>query len=72
MSKEDAISFQGKVVQALPNARFKVKLDNGHEVLGYTAGKIRQNKITITEGDTVTVEVSPYDLTRGRIIFRNS
>ena len=71
MSKESSISFQGRVIQSLPNARFKIKLENGHEVLGYTAGKIRQNKITITEGDNVTVEVSPYDLSKGRIIFRN-
>lgn len=72
MSKDGTISFQGLVIQALPNARFKLRLENGHEVLAYTSGKIRQNKISITEGDHVTVEVSPYDLSKGRIVFRNS
>jgi translation initiation factor IF-1 len=71
MSKEEAISMYGTVIQAMPNAMFKIQLDSGHEIVGYTSGKIRKNKITITEGDSVTVEMSPYDLSKGRITFRN-
>ena len=61
----------GKVTQALPNAQFRIELENGHEIIGHTSGKIRQNRITITEGDNVTVELTPYDLSKGRITFRN-
>ena len=71
MSKEDTISMTGTVTQALPNAKFRVELENGHEIIGHTSGKIRQNRITITEGDNVTVELTPYDLSKGRITFRN-
>jgi translation initiation factor IF-1 len=70
MAKEESIQVQGKVTQALANTQFKVKLDNGHEILAHIAGKIRKNFIRILPGDVVTVEISPYDLTRGRITFR--
>ena len=70
MAKEEAIMVQGKVTQSLANTQFKVKLDNGHEVLAHIAGKIRKNFIRILPGDIVTVAISPYDLTRGRITFR--
>jgi translation initiation factor IF-1 len=66
----NAITVTGKVVTALPNAMFTVELDNGHEVLGHLAGKMRKNFIRVLPGDRVTVELSPYDLTRGRITFR--
>lgn len=64
------IAVEGTVVEALPNAMFKVKLDNGHEVLAHASGKLRMNFIKILPGDKVTVELSPYDLSRGRIIWR--
>ncbi|NLY08360.1 MAG: translation initiation factor IF-1 [Tissierellia bacterium] len=70
MAKEDVIEVEGVVVDALPNAIFKVKLDNGHEILAHISGKLRMNYIRILEGDKVTVELSPYDLTRGRITWR--
>ena len=70
MSKEDSIEVQGKVVQALANTQFRVKLDNGHEIIAHIAGKIRKHFIRILPGDTVTVAISPYDLTKGRITFR--
>jgi translation initiation factor IF-1 len=70
MAKSDAIEVQGTVVEALPNAMFKVKLENGHEVLAHVSGKLRMNFIRILPGDKVTLELSPYDLTRGRIIWR--
>lgn len=70
MSKDDMIAVEGTVVEALPNAMFKVKLDNGHEVLAHASGKLRMNFIKILPGDKVTVELSPYDLSRGRIIWR--
>jgi translation initiation factor IF-1 len=70
MPKEESIQVQGKVTQALANTQFKVKLDNGHEILAHIAGKIRKNFIRILPGDVVTVEISPYDLSRGRITFR--
>ena len=70
MSKEDAIEFQGVVSELLPNAMFKVKLDNDHEVIAHTSGKMRKNRIRVLQGDNVTVEMTPYDLTKGRIIFR--
>ena len=71
MSKEDAIEFQGVVSELLPNAMFKVKLDNDHEVIAHTSGKMRKNRIRVLAGDRVTVEMTPYDLTKGRITFRN-
>lgn len=70
MAKEDSIEVQGKVTQALANTQFRVKLDNGHEVIAHIAGKIRKHFIRILPGDTVTVAISPYDLTKGRITFR--
>ena len=70
MSKEDVIEVEGIVSDALPNAMFKVKLDNGHEVLAHISGKLRQNYIKILPGDKVTMELSPYDLSRGRITWR--
>ena len=71
MSKEDAIEFQGVVSELLPNAMFKVKLDNDHEVITHTSGKMRKNRIRVLAGDRVTVEMTPYDLTKGRITFRS-
>ena len=71
MSKEDAIEFQGVVSELLPNAMFKVKLDNDHEVIAHTSGKMRKNRIRVLGGDRVTVEMTPYDLTKGRITFRS-
>ena len=68
--KDDKIEVEGTVIDALPNAMFKVKLDNGHEVLAHISGKMRMNYITILLGDKVQVELSPYDLTRGRITYR--
>ncbi len=70
MAKEDVIEVEGIVVDALPNAMFKVKLENGHEVLAHISGKLRQNYIKILPGDRVTLELSPYDLSRGRITWR--
>jgi translation initiation factor IF-1 len=70
LPKKDAIEVEGEVVLPLPNAMFKVRLENGHEVLAHISGKLRQNFIRILPGDTVRVELSPYDLTRGRITYR--
>lgn len=70
MGKEEAITVEGKVVEALPNAMFRVELDNGHKVLAHVSGKMRMHFIRILPGDRVTVELSPYDLSRGRITFR--
>ncbi len=70
MSKEDGIEMQGEVVENLPNATFRVKLDNGHVVLGHISGKMRMHYIRILPGDKVTVQLTPYDLTKGRIVFR--
>jgi translation initiation factor IF-1 len=70
MSKEDVIEMQGEIVETLPNATFHVKLENGHVVLAHISGKMRMNYIRILPGDKVTVELTPYDLTRGRIVFR--
>ncbi|MCE2806398.1 MAG: translation initiation factor IF-1 [Gemmataceae bacterium] len=70
MAKEEAILMQGKVTSALPNTQFRVKLDNGHELLAHIAGKIRKNFIKILPGDVVTVAISPYDLSKGRITYR--
>ena len=70
MSKDQPFEVQGKVVEALPNTQFRVVLDNGHTLLAHVAGKIRKNLIRIIPGDRVNVEISPYDLTKGRIVFR--
>ena len=70
MAKQDLLEFKGKVTELLPNAMFRVKLENDHEVLAHTSGKLRKNRIRILTGDNVLVEVTPYDLTKGRIIFR--
>lgn len=67
MSKEETIQLQGEIVETLPNATFKVKLENGHIVLGYISGKMRMNYIRILPGDKVTVDMTPYDLSKGRI-----
>lgn len=71
MSKEELIEVEGIVTEALPNTTFKVELENGHEILAHISGKLRMNYIRILPGDKVTVEMSPYDLTRGRITWRN-
>ncbi len=70
MSKQDLLEFKGKVIDLLPNAMFRVQLENGHLVTAHTAGKLRKNRIRVLQGDAVTVEMTPYDLTKGRIIFR--
>jgi len=71
MVKKDAIRLEAKVIEALPNAMFKVELENGHQVLAHVSGKMRMHFIRILPGDKVTVEMSPYDLSRGRIVLRN-
>jgi translation initiation factor IF-1 len=71
MVKKEAIRLQAKVVEALPNAMFRVELENGHKVLAHVSGKMRMHFIRILPGDTVTVEMSPYDLNRGRIVLRH-
>ncbi len=70
MAKEDYIEMQGEVVENLPNATFRVKLENGHIVLGFISGKMRMHYIRILPGDKVTVQLTPYDLTKARIVFR--
>ena len=70
MPKEDLIEFKGVVTEVLPNAMFRVKLENDHEILAHSAGKMRKNRIRVLIGDSVIVEMTPYDLTKGRIIFR--
>ena len=70
MAKEEPIEVEGEVIEALPNAMFRVKLDNGHVVLAHISGKMRMHYIRILPGDKVTVELSPYDLSRGRITYR--
>ena len=70
MSKDDVIETEGKVIECLPNANFKVQLSNGHQILAHISGKLRMNYIRILPGDKVTVEMSPYDLTKGRITWR--
>jgi len=70
MPKEGSIEFQGVVMELLPNAMFKVKLENDHEVLAHSSGRMRKNRIRVLAGDKVTVEMTPYDLTKGRITFR--
>ncbi|OHB44163.1 MAG: translation initiation factor IF-1 [Planctomycetes bacterium GWC2_49_10] len=71
MSKKDAIKLEAKVIDALPNAVFKVELENGHQILAHVSGKMRMHFIRILPGDMVTVEMSPYDLTKGRIVMRH-
>ncbi|WP_377887082.1 translation initiation factor IF-1 [Alkalihalobacillus sp. R86527] len=70
MAKEDVIEMEGKVIEPLPNAMFRVELENGHKILAHVSGKIRMHYIRILPGDKVTVELSPYDLSRGRITYR--
>jgi len=70
MAKEELIEFKGFVMELLPNATFRVKLENGHIILAHTSGRMRKNRIRILVGDTVTVEMTPYDLTKGRVIHR--
>ncbi|MBA1340071.1 MAG: translation initiation factor IF-1 [Pelagibacterales bacterium] len=70
MSKQDLLEFKGKVTDLLPNAMFRVQLENNHIVTAHAAGKLRKNRIRVLQGDNVTVQVTPYDLTKGRIIFR--
>lgn len=71
MPKEEAIQVEGTIIEPLPNAMFRVELDSGHKVLAHISGKMRMHFIKILPGDRVTVELSPYDLTRGRVIFRS-
>ncbi len=71
MPKEEAIEMEGTVVETLPNTHFRVQLENGHTVIAHISGRMRKNYIRILMGDRVTVQVTPYDLTKGRIIFRN-
>jgi len=70
VAKEDLLEFSAVVIEQLPDARFKVRLDNGHEALAYSSGRMKKNRIRILAGDRVTVEMTPYDLTKGRISFR--
>ena len=70
MSKQDILEFKGKVKTLLKNAMFEVELENGHTITAHASGKLRKNRIRVLQGDNVTVEVTPYDLTKGRIIFR--
>ena len=70
MAKEESIEMQGTILETLPNTMFRVQLDNGHIVMAHISGKMRKNYISILTGDTVTVQISPYDLTKGRITFR--
>ena len=71
MAKEELLEFPGVVMELLPNATFKVKLENDHEIIAHTAGKMRKNRIRVLAGDQVTVEMTPYDLTKGRITYRH-
>jgi len=71
VAKEELLEFDGVVTEILPDARYRVQLDNGHQLVAYTAGKMKKNRIKILAGDRVTVEVSPYDLEKGRLIFRH-
>ena len=70
MAKEEKIEFEGEVVEALSNGKYRIALDNGHETLGYAAGRMRRFRIRILPGDRIKIELSPYDLTRGRIVYR--
>jgi translation initiation factor IF-1 len=71
MAKEEVLNFTGAVTEALPNATFRVKLENGHEILAHTSGKMRKFRIRVMVGDKVEIEMTPYDLTKGRIAFRH-
>ena len=71
MAKQDTLEFNGEVIDLLPNAMFRVRLENNHIITAHTAGKLRKNRIRVLSGDKVTVEMTPYDLTKGRIIFRS-
>ena len=71
LAKEELLEFPGVVTELLPNATFKVKLENDHEIIAHTAGKMRKNRIRVLAGDQVTVEMTPYDLTKGRITYRH-
>jgi translation initiation factor IF-1 len=71
MAKEEVIEFLGKVIELLPNATFRIELDNGHNIIGYTAGKMRKNRIKVLAGDIVTIELTQYDLTKGRVVKRH-
>jgi translation initiation factor IF-1 len=71
MAKEDVLTFEGTVVDVLPDARFRVRLENGHEIIAYTSGRMKKNRIRTLAGDRVTVEMTPYDLDKGRVIFRH-
>ena len=70
MAKEELIEFNGEVIEILPNATFRVRLENDHEIIAHTSGKMRKNRIRVLAGDKITVEMTPYDLTKGRITFR--
>jgi translation initiation factor IF-1 len=71
MAKEELMQFEGLVLEILPDARYRVRLDSGHEIVAYTAGKMKKNRIKTLAGDRVTVEMSPYDLEKGRLVFRH-
>ena len=71
MSKEDLVELSGIVTEVLSNAMYRVKLDNGHEIIAYTSGRMKKNRIRVLAGDTVSVEMTPYDLSKGRIVFRS-
>ena len=71
MAKEELIEMRGKVIEVLPDSRFRVTLDNGHELVAYSGGKMRKHRIRVIAGDDVTLELSPYDLNKGRIMFRH-
>lgn len=71
MAKEELIEMRGAVIEVLPDARYRVKLDNGHQLIAYTGGKMRKHKIRILAGDSITIEMSPYDMNKGRITFRH-
>jgi len=71
MAKEEVLEFEGIVTDVLPDARFRVKLENGHEIIAYMAGKMKKNRIRTLAGDRVTVEMTPYDLDKGRLVFRH-
>ncbi len=71
MAKEELIEFRGKILELLPNATFRVELENGHQVIAYTSGKMRKNRIRVLVGDDVTIEMTPYDLSKGRVTHRH-
>ena len=71
MAKEDVLSYKGKITEVLPGQMYRIELENGHKLVGYASGKIKKNKIKILAGDSVEVDISPYDLTKGRITYRH-